>query len=103
METSESGTSVTGHAMVMTTQPVACPAPVLTADFDRCSVPGGVELWKNWGYYSPGVCFIGYVALCTQTSAPLGGFPIAKDETAVRCVPLYASHVYESATSDISY
>lgn len=78
--------STTAHAMPMTTQPLACPAPVLTADFDRCSVPGGLNLWRDGGHYSPGVCFIGYVALCTQTAtAP---WPISKDETAVRCVPV---------------
>lgn len=76
------------HAMPMTTQPLVCPPPVLTADFDRCSVPGGIELWKNGGYFSPGVCFIGYVALCTQSGSGPGESPIAKDETAVRCVPM---------------
>lgn len=57
--------STTAHAMSMTTQPLVCPAPVLSADFDNCRVPGGLALWQNGGYYSPGVCFIGYVALCT--------------------------------------
>ncbi|KAJ3474071.1 hypothetical protein NLG97_g10007 [Lecanicillium saksenae] len=79
--------SETAQTVPMTTQPLVCPAPVLTADFDSCSVPGGIELWQDWGYYSPGICFIGYVALCTQTTAPSGGRPISIDETAVRCVP----------------
>lgn len=80
--------SSTSHAMTMTTQPLACTAPVLTADFENCHVLGGLDLWQDWGYYSPGVCFIGYVSLCTQTSAPSNGWPIAEDETAVRCVPM---------------
>lgn len=80
--------SSTTRAMTMTTQPLTCTAPVLTADFENCHVPGGLDLWQNWGYYSPGVCFIGYVALCTQTSAPSNGWPVADDETAVRCVPM---------------
>ncbi|UKZ64891.1 uncharacterized protein TrAtP1_006099 [Trichoderma atroviride] len=39
------------------------------------------------GFYSPGECFSGYRAMCTQTSAVSSGWPIQDGETVVRCVP----------------
>jgi hypothetical protein len=74
--------------MPMTVQAIPCPAPILQDDFDACRIPGGVELWSNGGFYSPGECFVGYRAMCTQTSAVSNGWPIQKEETVVRCIPV---------------
>ncbi|POR33819.1 Uncharacterized protein TPAR_05994 [Tolypocladium paradoxum] len=73
--------------MGMTNQAIPCSAPILASDFGGCRVPGGVELWSRHGFYSPGVCFVGYSPLCTQTREPSNGWPMQKGETAVRCVP----------------
>ncbi|RFU79292.1 drug transporter [Trichoderma arundinaceum] len=74
--------------MPMTVQAIPCPAPVLQGDFDSCRIPGGIELWSNGGFYSPGECFVGYRAMCTQASAVSNGWPILKGETVVRCIPI---------------
>ncbi|KAK5992986.1 hypothetical protein PT974_06411 [Cladobotryum mycophilum] len=74
--------------MPMTLQAIPCPAPVLEDDFDSCRIPGGLDLWSNGGFYSPGECFVGYRAMCTQTSALSNGWPIRESETAVRCIPI---------------
>ncbi|KAL7944882.1 hypothetical protein V8C42DRAFT_323982 [Trichoderma barbatum] len=73
--------------MPMTIHAIPCPPPILQSDFDACRVPGGIELWSNGGFYSPGGCFDGYRALCTQTSPASNGWPIRGEETVVRCVP----------------
>ncbi|KAL6888077.1 hypothetical protein GGI43DRAFT_431002 [Trichoderma evansii] len=73
--------------MPMTVHAIPCPAPILQDDFDGCRIPGGVELWSKGGFYSPGVCFSGYRAMCTQTSAVSNGWPIQEGETVVRCIP----------------
>ncbi|PTB37721.1 hypothetical protein M441DRAFT_82806 [Trichoderma asperellum CBS 433.97] len=73
--------------MPMTVHAIPCPAPILQDDFDGCRVPGGVELWSRGGFYSPGECFSGYRAMCTQTSAVSNGWPIQDGETVVRCIP----------------
>ncbi|KAH6609029.1 drug transporter [Trichoderma cornu-damae] len=77
--------------MPMTVQAIPCPAPILQDDFDSCRIPGGVDLWSNGGFYSPGECFVGYRAMCTQTAAVSNGWPIQKGETVVRCIPLTKS------------
>ncbi|RDA91879.1 hypothetical protein CP533_0387 [Ophiocordyceps camponoti-saundersi (nom. inval.)] len=74
-------------SMPMTESAMACAAPVLPADFERCRVPGGIDLWSRGGFYSPGVCFISYRALCTQSTASSDGWPHHAEETVVRCVP----------------
>lgn len=73
--------------MVMTSQALLCPPPVLTDDFDYCQIPGGLSLWAQGGFYSPGVCFIGYEAQCTQTDEKRLAWPIRPGETVVRCIP----------------
>ncbi|EHK19283.1 uncharacterized protein TRIVIDRAFT_69279 [Trichoderma virens Gv29-8] len=73
--------------MPMTIQAIPCPPPILQSDFDGCRIPGGIELWSNGGFYSPGECFEGYRAMCTQTSPVSNGWPIRNEETVVRCVP----------------
>lgn len=71
----------------MTVQAIPCPPPILQSDFEGCRIPGGIELWSNGGFYSPGECFEGYRAMCTQTSPVSNGWPIRNEETVVRCVP----------------
>ncbi|EHK40059.1 hypothetical protein TRIATDRAFT_89220 [Trichoderma atroviride IMI 206040] len=73
--------------MPMTVHAIPCPPPILPDDFDGCRIPGGVDLWSKGGFYSPGECFSGYRAMCTQTSAVSSGWPIQDGETVVRCVP----------------
>lgn len=73
--------------MPMTVHAIPCPPPILQDDFDGCRIPGGVDLWSKGGFYSPGECFSGYRAMCTQTSAATNGWPIQDGETVVRCVP----------------
>ncbi|TFB02878.1 hypothetical protein CCMA1212_005250 [Trichoderma ghanense] len=73
--------------MPMTIEAIPCPAPILQSDFDNCRVPGGLELWSNGGFYSPGECFTGYYARCTQTAPVSNGWPIQREETVVRCIP----------------
>ncbi|KAL6801254.1 hypothetical protein GGI42DRAFT_343301 [Trichoderma sp. SZMC 28013] len=73
--------------MPMTVQAIPCPPPILQSDFDGCRIPGGLELWSNGGFYSPGECFEGYRAECTQTSPVSNGWSIRNEETVVRCVP----------------
>ncbi|KAL6794242.1 hypothetical protein J3E68DRAFT_437410 [Trichoderma sp. SZMC 28012] len=73
--------------MPMTIQAIPCPPPILQSDFDGCRIPGGLELWSNGGFYSPGECFEGYRAMCTLTSPVSNGWPIRHEETVVRCVP----------------
>ncbi|OTA06376.1 hypothetical protein A9Z42_0071150 [Trichoderma parareesei] len=73
--------------MPLTIEFIPCPAPVLQSDFDSCRIPGGLELWANGGFYSPGECFTGYYARCTQTAPVSSGWPIQKEETVVRCIP----------------
>jgi hypothetical protein len=73
--------------LALTTEAVECPDPILYEDFIDCGVPGGPELWRQGGFYSPGMCFIGYTAACTETKGFSGGFSIRKGETAVKCVP----------------
>jgi hypothetical protein len=73
--------------MPMTIEFIPCPAPVLQSDFDSCRIPGGLELWANGGFYSPGECFTGYYARCTQTAPVSSGWPIQREETVVRCIP----------------
>ena len=77
----------TAKYMLMTSQPLLCSPPLLPEDLDSCGVPGGNALWSEGGFYSPGQCFIGYNAMCTQTSADNGGWPIRPEETVVRCIP----------------
>ena len=73
--------------LALTTEAVECSEPILYEDFIDCGIPGGPELWREGGFYSPGMCFIGYTAACTETKGFSGGFPIWKGETAVKCVP----------------
>ncbi|KAK3182523.1 hypothetical protein K4F52_006163 [Lecanicillium sp. MT-2017a] len=100
----------TAKYMPMTSQPLLCAPPVLPEDLDTCGVPGGGDLWSGGGFYSPGQCFIGYVAMCTQTTAAGGGWPVRSEETAVRCIPSgyacnakqddqrYATSMYDGTT-----
>lgn len=74
--------------MPLTRKSIDCFAPILPNDFDHCGLPGGEALWTGGGFYSPGVCFEGYHALCTQTTAASDGWPVRAEETAVRCVPV---------------
>ncbi|KAI9896319.1 hypothetical protein N3K66_008491 [Trichothecium roseum] len=71
--------------MALTTRAMACAPPVLTDNFRGCRVPGDVAFWESGGFYSPGNCFRGYRALCTQTTAEW--WPIRDAETVVRCIP----------------
>jgi hypothetical protein len=73
--------------MPMTVHAIPCPPPILPDDFDGCRIPGGVDLWSKGGFYSPGECFSGYRAMCTQMLAVSNGWPIQDGETVVRCVP----------------
>lgn len=73
--------------MPMTVEAIACPAPVLPDDFDNCLIPGGIDMWSRGGFYSPGQCFVGYRAMCTQTAVASDGWPVREEETAVRCIP----------------
>ncbi|KAM4055991.1 hypothetical protein HRG_002916 [Hirsutella rhossiliensis] len=73
--------------MRMTDRAVPCQEPIMAADFAECRIPGGVDLWTRNGFYSPGVCFVGYMAHCTQTVGPSDGWPLRDGETAVRCIP----------------
>ncbi|KAL7802065.1 hypothetical protein V8C44DRAFT_370755 [Trichoderma aethiopicum] len=73
--------------MPMTIEIIPCSAPILQSDFDNCQIPGGLELWANGGFYSPGECFTGYYARCTQTAPVSNGWPIQREETVVRCIP----------------
>ncbi|KJZ75394.1 hypothetical protein HIM_05320 [Hirsutella minnesotensis 3608] len=75
--------------MRMTETAIPCAVPILAKDFAYCQVPGGVELWNQNGFYSPGVCFTGYKARCTQTAPPGREWPLREQETAVRCVPAF--------------
>lgn len=91
--------------IAMTVPILDCPPPVLQQDFESCRIPGGIELWTSGGFFSPGVCFSGYRAVCTQTSPR---WPTATGETAVRCIPtgfdcdqeqpMYATSVYDGTT-----
>lgn len=71
--------------MALTTRAMACAPPVFTDDFRGCRIPGDVAFWESGGFYSPGNCFQGYRALCTQTTAEW--WPIRDAETVVRCIP----------------
>ena len=73
--------------MPMTVQALECLPPVLEEDFDHCRIPGGVDLWSSGGFYSPGQCFAGYKAQCTQTRVRDDEWPLHEGETAVRCIP----------------
>ena len=86
IQTLSSGTKQIPY-LAMTDPGVACAAPVYASDFDRCRVPGGIDLWTRQGFYSPGVCFAGYSAACTQTRPPSDEWPLRVGETAVRCIP----------------
>ena len=81
-----SGTA-TAPYMPLTVQALDCPGPILHEDFDRCRIPGGPEFWENGGFYSPGMCFEGYTAGCTEAKTFNNGFPVRRGETAVKCVP----------------
>lgn len=84
--TLKSGTKAVPY-MLMTLEAIPCPAPVLPDDFDNCRIPGGLNMWSKRGFYSPGKCFAGYLAACTQTAVETEGWPVRVDETAVRCIP----------------
>ncbi len=86
VQTLSSGTKQIPY-MTMTDAAMACAAPIRATDFDKCRVPGGVDLWERQGFYSPGVCFAGYDPLCSQTRPPSEEWPLRVGETAVRCVP----------------
>ena len=79
--------------MPMTMAGIDCPPPVLENNFDGCRIPGGAQLWEAGGYYSPGLCFIGYVAACTQTRLPSNEWPVQNGETVVRCIPSYEPYL----------
>lgn len=81
------GTTTKIPTMPMTVQGINCPAPILTDDFSNCRIPGGVDMWASGGFYSPGVCFVGYQAQCTQTKVAKSEYPIQPGETVVRCIP----------------
>lgn len=78
-----SGT-VTVPYMAWTHTELICEPPIQTRHFSECGIPGGSIFWRSGGFYSPGACFEGYRAECTQTSAR---WPIRHGETAVRCIP----------------
>ncbi|KAL6876881.1 hypothetical protein J3F83DRAFT_426731 [Trichoderma novae-zelandiae] len=86
VRTLSSGTKQVPY-MPMTIEAIPCPAPVLQTDFDNCRIPGGLELWSKGGFYSPGECFTGYYARCTQTAPISNGWPVQREETVVRCIP----------------
>ncbi|UNI24828.1 hypothetical protein JDV02_010544 [Purpureocillium takamizusanense] len=86
IQTLSSGTKQVPY-MAMTDAAMACAAPIVASDFDKCRMPGGVDLWERQGFYSPGVCFAGYNPLCPQTRPPQEEWPLRVGETAVRCVP----------------
>lgn len=74
--------------VAVTTEAIECADPILYEDFADCNIPGGQELWRQGGFYSPGVCFVGYTAGCTETKTGYReGFPVRRGETAVKCVP----------------
>lgn len=91
LTTHTSGTLTSGTLTVpympMTIKVLDCAPPILKPDFERCRIPGGIDLWTSDGFYSPGQCFIGYRAACTQTAAASHGWPIRSGETVVKCVP----------------
>lgn len=86
IETLTSGT-LTVPCVPMTMPILDCPPPVLEADFQNCRVPGGLSFWSANGFYSPGICFQGYQAECTQTDVRGDAWPIDDGETAVMCIP----------------
>lgn len=79
--------SLTIPYMPMTIPIIDCGPPILESDFDHCRIPGGVEFWSSNGFYSPGQCFVGYQAECTQTRVRDDAWPIDEGETAVMCIP----------------
>ena len=86
IETLISGT-LTVPCVPMTVPILDCPPPILETDFQNCRVPGGLSLWSANGFYSPGICFQGYQAECTQTDVRGDAWPIDEGETAVMCIP----------------
>lgn len=73
--------------MRMTDRAIPCQEPIMAADFKECRIPGGVDLWTRRGFYSPGVCFVGYMPHCTQTIELSDAWPLRDGETTVRCIP----------------
>lgn len=66
------------------TAPAGCPSTVDGAP--SCAPPEYSGVWVSDGYYSPGVCFSGYVIGCTANFA-MNYVAVKTGETAALCVP----------------
>jgi hypothetical protein len=66
-----------------------CGLVIQTQDISNtCGPPEMESVWKNGGYYSPGVCPLGYVTDCTRTATDrFHPLPIDKGETVASCIP----------------
>ncbi|KAL5612283.1 uncharacterized protein BROUX77_002439 [Berkeleyomyces rouxiae] len=54
----------------------------------ECLVPGMFSVWKNGGFYSPGVCPSGYTTNCVRSETRQGELiPLRPGETMAMCVP----------------
>jgi len=90
-----SGTTQTGrYAVPLTTvwTPPAesgCRSVVQSSSSSYSQPPPGEYIWRNDGYYSPGICPQGYTVGCTAKISVLNGEIITDSETAGICVPRY--------------
>ncbi|KAL2888834.1 drug transporter [Ceratocystis lukuohia] len=67
-----------------------CGAVIMAAQMEtpECVAPGMSSVWRNGGFYSPGVCPSGYTTNCVRSEKRDGELiPIRPGETAAMCVP----------------
>ena len=88
-------TSPEDRIAVPLTSALSFPSTCLTADLNLvyatgvCSPSYFWQVYKNDGYYSPGVCFSGYTIGCIATATLVNFEPVKPSETVGFCVPRY--------------
>lgn len=88
-----SPTSPENRIAVPLTSALSFPSTCRTGDLGLvyetgvCSPPYWWQIYKNYGYYSPGVCFSGYTIGCIATATIVNFEPVKPSETVAFCVP----------------
>jgi hypothetical protein len=60
---------------------------LLAVGTGTCSPPYFSEVYSYHGYYSPGVCYLGYTIGCIATGTNVNFEPVKPSETVAICVP----------------
>ncbi|KAL1893386.1 hypothetical protein Cpir12675_004169 [Ceratocystis pirilliformis] len=82
-----------------------CGAVIMAAQMEtpECVAPGMSSVWRNGGFYSPGVCPSGYTTNCVRSEKRDGELiPVRPEETAAMCVPHHDVSTMTTPSTSVS-